>query len=49
MYGSFKRCFTLPVDVDSDKVDAKFEDGTLHIQLKKLEAKNISEKIIELK
>jgi len=49
MYGSFKRCFTLPVDVDSDKVDAKFEDGTLHIQLKKLKAKNISEKIIELK
>ena len=49
MYGSFKRSFTLPVEVDSDKVEAKFEDGTLHIQLKKLESKVKSEKIIELK
>jgi HSP20 family protein len=49
MYGSFKRCFTLPVEVDSDKVLAKFEDGTLHIQLKKFESKIQNEKIIELK
>ena len=49
MYGSFKRCFTLPDPVDSDKVDAKFENGMLNIQLKKIEPKTKSEKVIELK
>ena len=49
MYGSFKRCFTLPNLVDSDKVDAKFENGMLNIQLKKIEQKVKSEKVIELK
>jgi HSP20 family protein len=49
MYGSFKRCFTLPHEVDSEKVQAKFEDGTLGIQMKKFESKVISEKTIELK
>jgi HSP20 family protein len=49
VYGSFKRSFTLPLEVDSEKVDAKFEDGTLHISLRKLEAKPKTEKVIELK
>jgi HSP20 family protein len=49
IYGSFKRSFTLPVDVDSEKVDAKFENGTLRITLKKMEEKTKTEKIIELK
>jgi HSP20 family protein len=49
IFGSFKRSFTLPVDVDSEKVDAKFEDGMLSISLKKLEQKTKSEKVIELK
>jgi len=49
MYGSFKRCFTLPDLVDSNKVDAKFENGMLNIQLKKIEHKVKSEKVIELK
>lgn len=49
MYGSFKRCFTLPDLVDSDKVDAKFENGMLNIQLKKIEQKRRNEKVIELK
>lgn len=49
MYGSFKRCFTLPDLIDSDKVDAKFENGMLIIQLKKIEQKVKSEKVIELK
>lgn len=48
MFGSFKRCFTLPVEVDSDKVEAKFENGMLNISLKKLEIKSKSEKVIEL-
>jgi HSP20 family protein len=49
MYGSFKRCFTLPHEVDSEKVQAKFEDGKLDIQMKKFEPKVKSEKTIELK
>ncbi|MDQ7815701.1 MAG: Hsp20/alpha crystallin family protein [Melioribacteraceae bacterium] len=49
VFGSFKRCFTLPSEVDSEKVDAKFEDGILKINLKKLEPKPKNEKVIELK
>jgi HSP20 family protein len=48
-YGSFKRSFTLPEEVDSDKVDAKFENGMLNISLKKLIEQPKTEKIIELK
>jgi len=49
VFGSFKRSFTLPVEVNSEKVDAKFEDGTLNISIQKLEPKPKNEKIIELK
>ncbi|MBI5807791.1 MAG: Hsp20/alpha crystallin family protein [Ignavibacteriales bacterium] len=49
MFGSFKRSFTLPAEVDSEKVEAKFEDGMLNISLKKLEPKIRNEKVIELK
>lgn len=49
VFGSFKRCFTLPSEVDSEKVDAKFENGILNINLKKLEPKPKNEKVIELK
>lgn len=49
IFGSFKRCFTLPSEVDSEKVNAKFEDGILNISLKKLEPKPKNEKVIELK
>lgn len=49
IYGSFKRCFTLPDLVDSEKVEAKFEDGMLNIQLKKIEQRKRNEKVIELK
>ena len=49
IFGTFKRSFTLPVEVDSEKVEAKFEDGMLHISMKKLEQKTKSEKVIELK
>lgn len=47
-YGKFKRSFTLPVEVNSDNVDAKFENGMLQVKLDKIEAKEKKERIIEL-
>lgn len=49
MFGSFKRCFTLPEEVDSENVEAKFENGMLHVQMKRLAPKIKKEKLIELK
>ncbi len=36
-YGSFCRSFTLPQNVDENKIDAKFKDGMLTIELPKVE------------
>jgi HSP20 family protein len=36
--GSFRRVITLPDDVDPDRVDARYRDGVLQIQLKRREA-----------
>lgn len=36
-YGHFSRSFTLPSSVRTDKVDANFENGVLHISLPKQE------------
>ena len=35
VYGSFKRSFTLPGNVDSDKIAAEFKDGVLKIEVPK--------------
>ena len=48
IFGSFKRCFTLPVEIDSSEVDAKFENGMLLVKLKKLVEKPVEAKTIEL-
>ena len=48
-YGSFKRSFSLPLDVDSEKIEAKFEDGLLKISLQKIEEKKKIAKNIKLK
>jgi HSP20 family protein len=37
-YGAFHRALTLPVSVDADKADARFENGMLHLKLPKAEA-----------
>lgn len=37
-YGSFKRSFTLPVQVEADKVEARYEDGVLELYLPKAAA-----------
>jgi HSP20 family protein len=36
-FGRFGRTFTLPVPVDADKVEARFEHGVLHLTLPKSE------------
>lgn len=36
-YGKFQRTFTLPHQVDAEKIEAKFEDGVLYIALPKAE------------
>ena len=36
-YGKFQRAFTLPADVDSDKIKAEFNDGLLQIEVPKPE------------
>jgi HSP20 family protein len=37
-YGAFHRSLSLPVSVDSDKAEARFENGILHLTLPKAEA-----------
>ncbi len=36
-YGKFERSFTLPVNVDSDKIKAEYKDGVLNIEIPKPE------------
>ncbi len=37
-FGRFERSFVLPEDINSEKVEAKFKDGVLTIQIPKVEA-----------
>ena len=37
-YGKFQRSFTLPVTVDSGKIEAHYEDGVLNVAIPKSEA-----------
>jgi len=37
-YGAFHRSLSLPVSVDADKAEAKYENGMLHLRLPKAEA-----------
>lgn len=45
--GSFQRSFRLPVNIKTDKVDATFEKGILHVALPKTE--EAKKKEIEIK
>jgi HSP20 family protein len=46
-YGTFKRCFRLPEEVQENKITAKFKDGVLTIDLPK--AEEVKSKAIEIK
>ncbi|MCK9426898.1 MAG: Hsp20/alpha crystallin family protein [Ignavibacteriaceae bacterium] len=47
-YGSFTRSFTLPDDVNVEKIDAKFTDGILKIEIEKAIPKKPEERIISI-
>lgn len=47
-YGAFNRAITLPVEVDSERIEANFKNGILKIQLPKSNPKDIA-KTIEIK
>lgn len=47
-YGPFSRSFTLPVEVDTTKVEAKYTNGILQVTMPKSNPRNI-EKTIEIK
>jgi HSP20 family protein len=37
-YGKFQRTFTLPVGINTDKIEASYEDGELHLMVPKAES-----------
>jgi HSP20 family protein len=48
-YSSFRRSFSLPVSVDADNINAKYDNGILKVELpKKEEAKPKSPKQIQV-
>jgi HSP20 family protein len=49
VYGSFTRSFTLPEEINSESIDAKFEDGTLKIMIEKSTPQPVKERLIEIK
>ncbi|KPL18209.1 MAG: hypothetical protein AMJ92_08975 [candidate division Zixibacteria bacterium SM23_81] len=48
-YGSFSRSFELPVPVQSDKIDASYKSGVLHVILPKAEEVKPKQIPIEVK
>jgi len=47
-YTSFKRSFTLPENIDSDRITAKYENGVLKLSLPKTEDENRPKKQISI-
>lgn len=44
-YGSYVRSFNLPQPIDESKVDARFEDGVLHVSIPKMEGSSKTKQI----
>jgi len=49
VYGKFERSFTLPEDVDADKIEAEAKDGVLTIRIPKAQVVEKAPKKIEIK
>ena len=47
-YNSFSRTFTLPIEVDEEKIEAKYEEGILTVKIPNSEAKIKKPKHIEV-
>lgn len=47
-FGEFSRYFTLPDNINPEKIDAKFENGVLSISIEKKEPEKPNEKLIEI-
>ena len=47
-YGSFTRSFTLPDEVNTEKIEAKFTDGILKIEIEKALPKKPEERVISI-
>jgi HSP20 family protein len=47
--GSFSRSFTLPAEVQSDKISAEYKDGVLMVTLSKTEEAKVVERQIEIR
>lgn len=47
-FGEFSRYFTLPDNVNTEKIDAKFDKGVLSIKIEKKEPESPNEKLIEI-
>jgi len=48
-YGKFERSFTLPEDVDADKIEAEAKDGVLTVKIPKAQSVDKAPKKIEIK
>ncbi|WP_456392383.1 Hsp20/alpha crystallin family protein [Nitratifractor sp.] len=48
-YGKFERSFTLPEDVDADKIEAEAKDGVLTVKIPKAQVVEKAPKKIEIK
>ncbi|GAB4221929.1 MAG: Hsp20/alpha crystallin family protein [Francisella sp.] len=44
-YGEFQRIITLPDNIDSDKIEAKYKNGVLNVKIPKKEKDNTVKKI----
>jgi len=49
VYGKFERSFSLPEDVDTDKIEAEFKNGVLEIKIPKVQKVEQTPKKIEIK
>ncbi|WP_456432237.1 Hsp20/alpha crystallin family protein [Nitratifractor sp.] len=49
VYGKFERSFTLPEDVDADKIEAEAKDGVLTVRIPKAQVVEKAPKKIEIK